>query len=137
MSFAGISYIAVVVAAIAGFAFGFAWYAALGKRWMAALGKTREDLLPGGRHPVEAMSFSALAQLVMAWMLAGLLGHLGTVDVRTGLIAALALWVGFILTTTLVNHRFQRASWALTAIDTGHWLGVLLVQGAVLGAFGA
>ena len=136
MAFVGINYIAVVAAAVAGFLFGFAWYGILGNRWMAALGKTRDQLLPGGKAPVEAMVLTALAQLVMAWMLAGLMGHLGSIDISTGLVAALAVWVGFVLTTTIVNHRFQRASWSLTIIDGGHWLGVLLVQGFVLGVFG-
>ena len=36
----------------------------------------------------------------------------------------------------LVNHRFQGQGWKLTLIDAGHWLGVLLVMGAVLGLFG-
>jgi len=136
MSFAGINYIAVVVAAAASFAFGFAWYAALGRRWMAALGKSRDELLPEGRHPWGVLVITGIAELVMAWMLAGLLGHLGSVDIKTGLIAAISLWVGFVATVMLVNHRFQRASWALTFVDGGHWLGVLLIQGAVLGAFG-
>ena len=136
MSFAGINYLAVAIAAVASFAFGFAWYATLGKRWMAALGMSREELLPGGRHPWGTLVLTFIAELVMAWMLAGLLGHLGTIDVRTGLIAAVSLWVGFVATVMLVDHRFQRASWALSLIDGGHWLGVLLLQGVVIGAFG-
>jgi len=136
MSFAGINYLAVIVAAIASFGLGFAWYATLGKRWMAALGMSREELLPGGRHPWSTLVLTFIAELVMAWMLAGLLGHLGTIDIRTGLISAISLWVGFVATVMLVDHRFQRARWALSLIDGGHWLGVLLLQGAVLGVFG-
>ena len=135
MSFAGINYLAVIVAAVVSFGFGFAWYATLGKRWMAALGMSRDELLPDGKHPIGTLVLTLVAELVMAWMLAGLLGHLGSIDVKTGLIAGLSLWVGFVATVMLVDHRFQRASWALTLIDGGHWLGVLLVQGAVLGAF--
>jgi hypothetical protein len=36
-----------------------------------------------------------------------------------------------------VNHVFTNQKPALTAIDTGHWLAVLLLQGAVIGAFGS
>jgi hypothetical protein len=32
-----------------------------------------------------------------------------------------------------VNHAFQGAKRSLTLIDGGHWLGVLVLQGAVLG----
>ena len=38
-----------------------------------------------------------------------------------------------VMTTQIVNHRFQGLSWNLTLIDGGHWLGVLLVQGIVIG----
>jgi hypothetical protein len=55
---------------------------------------------------------------------------------RGGMISALFLWAGFVMTTLVVNHRFQMARPALTLIDGGHWLGVLLIQGAVLGAIG-
>jgi hypothetical protein len=63
-------------------------------------------------------------------------GHLGDVTVGRSLLSALFLWIGFVLTTMLVNHRFQGARWSLTAIDGGHWLGVLLVMGLVIGLFG-
>jgi len=77
-----------------------------------------------------------VAQLVMAWMLAGALGHLGDVSVLAGLITAALTWVGFVVTTMIVNHRFQGKPWSLTLIDAGHWLGVMLVMGVVIGLFG-
>ncbi|HSO46981.1 MAG TPA: DUF1761 domain-containing protein, partial [Rhizobiaceae bacterium] len=40
-------------------------------------------------------------------------------------------------TTLVVNHRYGGFGWDLTLIDAGHWLAVLLVMGAVIGAFGA
>jgi hypothetical protein len=127
-----VNYVAIVVAAVAGFAFGAVWYMALGKVWMAALGMTEH---PKPQPAPFLIAFAA--QLVMAWMLAGALGHLGDVSVVAGLITAALIWVGFIATTLVVNHRFQGAKWSLTLIDGGHWLGVLLVMGVVLGLFGA
>jgi hypothetical protein len=35
-----------------------------------------------------------------------------------------------------VNHAFGGAKPMLTLIDGGYWLAVLLIQGAVIGAFG-
>jgi hypothetical protein len=131
MAFSGIDYLAVIVAAVAGFAFGALWYGVLGKQWMAALGMSDRP------KPSPAPFIIAfLCQLVMAWMLAGVVGHLGDVTVGRSLLSALFLWIGFVLTTMLVNHRFQGARWSLTAIDGGHWLGVLLVMGLVIGLFG-
>ena len=65
-----------------------------------------------------------LCQLVIAWMLAGVMGHVSQVSVTGGIITAAFLWLGFIATTLIVNHRFQGAPWSLTLIDGAHWLGV-------------
>ncbi|MBM3524115.1 MAG: DUF1761 domain-containing protein, partial [Alphaproteobacteria bacterium] len=35
-----------------------------------------------------------------------------------------------------VNHGFQGVKRALTVIDGGHWLGVLLIQGVIIGWMG-
>ena len=40
MDFAGINYIAILIAAVVSFIFGAVWYGTLGKPWMAAIGKT-------------------------------------------------------------------------------------------------
>ena len=131
MAFAGINYFAVLAAAVAGFMFGAGWYGALGKQWMAALGITEQ---PRPDPKIFAMTF--VCQLVMAWMLAGVMGHLGQLTVSGGVITAISVWLGFVATTLFVNHRFQDQTWTLTLIDGAHWLGVLIVMGLVIGLFG-
>jgi hypothetical protein len=135
MAFAGISYLGVIVAAIAAFVFGAVWYGALGKVWMAAQGKTGPQLKTS-QMPIGPMITSFIGLLVMAWVLAGLIGHLGAVSVRDGVISGAFCWLGFVITTLVVNHAFQGQKRVLTVIDGGHWLGVLLIQGAVIGAVG-
>ncbi len=75
----------------------------------------------------------------MACMLAGLIGHMAKAglpaNLKNGLITAFLIWFGFILTTLVVNHQFQMQKLMLTLIDGGHWLGVMLIQGAILGLF--
>jgi hypothetical protein len=138
MAFAGINYLAVLVAAVASWLAGAAWYGALGQAWLGALGKTKEELMgPSGRPSPLPFVVSFLAELVMAWALAGIIGHVGQVTLANGIISGFFAWLGFVATTILVNHRFAGASLKLTAIDGGHWLIVLLVQGAVIGLFGA
>ena len=137
MVFAGMNYLAILVAAAAGFAFGALYYTVLGKAWRAALGKTEAEVRSAS---TSALSFvvAAVAQLVMAWVLAGTLGHLGEgqVTLRSGVITAGFVWVGFVATTMAVNHTFQGARRMLTVIDGGFWLGVLVIQGVVIGLFG-
>ena len=139
MAFGGLNYLAVLAAAVASFAFGALWYGLLGKPWMAALGKTKDELMgPEGKPPVAQMLKSLIAALIMAWVLAGLIGHLGPgrVTPLNGIISAGFVWLGFVATTLTVNHGYQRAKTALTLIDGGHWLGVLLIQGLIIGLFG-
>lgn len=135
MAFGGINYIAIIMAAIAGFAVGAVWYGVLGRHWMRAA-----RVAPGSaRMSASLVITSFIALLVMAWVLAGLVGHLGPgqVTMRNGVISGLFVWAGFVATTLAVNHRYGGLGWDLTAIDGGHWLAVLLVMGAVIGAFGA
>ena len=44
MAFAGMNYLAVVVAAVAAWLAGAGWYALFGKSWMAAVGATPESM---------------------------------------------------------------------------------------------
>jgi hypothetical protein len=137
MAFAGINYLAVLVAAVAAWLVGALWYTALGKAWMRALGSrpARRTGLRGAAPFV----ISFLAELVMAWVLAGTLGHFGPgeVTVSNGILSGALLWAGFVGTTTLVNYAFAGRSTELVLIDAGHWLAVLIVMGALIGAFGA
>ena len=137
MAFSGINYIAVVIATLAGFGLGAVWYMVLGHAWMRALGKTKEEL-SREQGAAKALPFviALVALFVMALMLAGLMGHLGDVTVRGGVISGLFMWIGFVITTMGVNHAFSGAKPMLTLIDGGHWLAVLVVMGAVIGAFG-
>jgi hypothetical protein len=134
-----INYLGVLAAAVAGWLVGAVWYTALGKQWMTALGWTEADCAgpDGKRHmPVGPMIIAFVAQLVMALMLAGVMGHIGTPSIMIGVISGAAVWLGFVVTTITVNNAFQKRSVSLTVIDAGHWLAVLVLQGVVLGLFG-
>ncbi len=138
MNFAGMNILAIGLAAVAGFAFGSVYYMALSARWLEAVEKTREQLMPSGKPKPGPFIVSAVALVVMAWVLAGTLGHLGAgqVTLKNGVISALLLWAGFVATTLAVNNGYAGRRISLTVIDALHWLGVLVIQGAILGAMG-
>ncbi|MBM3524764.1 MAG: DUF1761 domain-containing protein, partial [Alphaproteobacteria bacterium] len=77
MSFAGVNFVAVLIAAVVSFGFGAGWYTTLGERWAAALGKSVEELNPGGKPPLQQMVLTFVCQIVMATMTAGVIGLLG------------------------------------------------------------
>ena len=138
MEFAGLNYFAIVIAAAISFLFGWLWYGVLfPKAWVAAVGKTEEELRAQANSPAPFI-LSFIAQLIMAWVLAGIIGHLGADEVtfRNGVISEALIWLGFVVTTLATNHAFQGAKRELTLIDGGHWLGVLLLQGAIIGLMG-
>ncbi len=139
MQLAGLNLFAIALAAVVSFMFGWLWYGVLFPRqWMAATGKAEADLKREGGPSPTPFVISFIALLVMAWVLAGVLHHLGP-DANTwsgGAISGAGLWLGFVATTLVVNHTFQGMKPALTLLDAGHWLGVLLLQGAVIGWLG-
>ena len=129
MMFDGINLIAVAAAAVGAFIFGAVWYGVLGNAWMKAASLTKEQVKP---DPV-LYGLTFICQAVLAFVFAGIIYHAGETTIRTGIISALMIWVGVVMTTQIVNHRFQGKPWSLTLIDGGHWLGVLLVQGIIIG----
>jgi Protein of unknown function (DUF1761) len=133
--------LAVFVAAIVAWLFGAAYYSVLCKKWVAAQGKTPEGLKAenaGKSGAAKAAPFilSFVAELIMAGILAGILFHIDIYTVRAGAISGALCWAGFVLTTMAVNNAYTFRKLALTAIDCGHWLGVLVIIGAILGWFG-
>lgn len=136
MNFAGMNSLAIPLAALAAFLWGALYYGLLSKPWMRAARLDAEAVKARPVWPMLLVSF--LAELVMAWVLAGLIGHLGEgqVTLRNGVISGLFVWVGFMATTLAVNHRYEGFGWDLTVIDAGHWLGVALLMGAVIGVMG-
>lgn len=135
MNSAEINWIAVVVAGVGGYAFGAVWYMTLSRPWLAAVERSKEELR--ARVGKSAFVVAALAQFVIAYALARVVAWHGAVTVSDAVVAALLIWLGFVLAPMLVNHGFQGARRSLTLIDATHWLGVLLIQAVIVGRFGA
>jgi hypothetical protein len=132
MAFAGMNYLAILIAAVAAYVWGAAYYMTLSKPWLVAVGLTQ----PNRSAAPFVISFVAL--VVMAFVLAGSIGHLGpgNVSVKNGIISGIIIWAGFVLTTVFVNNAYPGRKYMLSIIDSIHWLGVLVIQGAVIGAMG-
>ncbi len=128
----------LLVAAAAAWIFGAIYYGLLGRTWLAAQGKTPEILNTenaGKSVAAKAAPFviSYIAEVVIAWVLCGMLMHMGMFSVRAGAISGAFVWFGFVLTTIIVNNAYTFRSLKLTAIDAGHWLGAFVIIGAIVG----
>jgi len=132
MAVAAINYLSIPVAAIAAFIWGAVYYMSLSKQLLAAVGRTEPN-----RSPTPFI-VSLVALLVMAFVLSGAIAHLGPgqVTVKNGIISGVILWAGFVATTVFVNNAYPGRKYMLSVIDSIHWLGVLVIQGAVIGAMG-
>src|SRR5437016_9496506 len=131
----------IVIAAIVAWMFGAAYYMPLGKVWLAAQGRTMEEMQAanaGKSSAAKAFPFilSFVAEVIMAWTMYGLLFHTRNFSARAGVISGAIVWFGFVLTTVAVNNAYPGRKLMLTVLDSAHWLGVLLIIGAIVGGFG-
>jgi len=135
MDFSTVNWLAVIAAAVVAWLFGAAWYMILSKPWLKA---AKLDPATMNRSPLPFI-ISFIAELLMALVTALIVSAMtgGEPSPIAGLIFGFVLWLGFVATTLTVNHRYEGFGWGLTLIDGGHWLGVLLLIGAVIGWFGA
>lgn len=134
MSHFAVNWLAVIVATVASFALGAAWYMVLSKQWLASIGKTRDQINSADFTPYV---WSVVVQLVMAYFIALLTPAIfGSTNVTNGLLCGAHMWLGFVITSMIQGRRYEGAPWSRTFIDGGYLLAVLLVQGVVIGLFG-
>ena len=129
----------ILAATVVGYAFGAAYYMALAKPWMAAASLSEDDIKSTKNGP--AWLPYALAFVAEFWIAAIMAGALILTPEEAGewsmaLGTAFILWIGFVFPTIMVNHRYGMRPWSLTFIDTGHWLGVFVLQVIVLQLLG-
>ena len=138
MNYLDVNWLAVLVATIASTALGAAWYMGLSRQWLAATGKTVEQIKAGSGANATPFIWSALMQLVMAYFLALLTPPiLGDVTIANTVVVGIHLWAGFMVTSMVMNQRYEGQKWSLALINGGYMLGIMLVQGVVIGLFGA
>ena len=134
-----VNWLAVGLATIVSMAIGALWYSVLTQRWIEACGFSPEQIasIEANDKPVIYL-FAVISHLVMAVVLSGIIFHTAGAGstLGNGLVVGFLVWLGFVLTSMTVNHRFQFKPWSLTIIDAGHYLAVLLLQGAIIGWFG-
>ncbi|HEY7997408.1 MAG TPA: DUF1761 domain-containing protein [Pseudolabrys sp.] len=141
MGFANVNFLSILVAAVAAWIFGGVYYTSLSKPWLAAQGKTLEQCKSeqaGKSSAAKAAPFILVfvGELIMAFVLYGILTHIGAFTLRAGIISGAFCWFGFVLPTVTANNAFCGRKPMLTMIDSAAWLGALVIIGAILGWMG-
>jgi hypothetical protein len=141
MNFTHANMVSILVAAVAAWIFGGAYYTALSKPWLAAQGKTLEQC-KAEQDAKSGMAKGApfvvvfISEIIIGWVLYGILLHMNAFTVRAGIISAAFCWFGFVLTTIATNNAFGGRRVMLTVIDSVAWLGAFLIIGAIVGGWG-
>ena len=129
-----VNVLAVLVAAIVVFVIGGLWYSPLlfGKVWMRAHGHTPERMEAMRASVGRAYGLSFLCYLVMAAVMAILIGATDTVTALGGMRLGAVCWLGFAATIGLTANLFSEKPLATYLLDAGYQLVYLIVMGAIL-----
>ena len=132
-----INLLAVLVAAVATFVLGGLWYSPLlfGKVWVRAHGYTPEKMEAMRAGVGRSYAVSFLCYLVMATVMALLIGATDTVTALGGVRLGAVCWLGFAATIGLTANLFSDKPLATYLLDAGYQLVYLSVMGAILASW--
>ncbi|MGA2776757.1 MAG: DUF1761 domain-containing protein [Steroidobacteraceae bacterium] len=127
-----IHWLAVVVAAVAGFPLGALWYGLLfGKPWMAETGITKERAQQA--NPAKIYGTTLLLNLLIATSLAMFIG--ASSSLADGLFAGFMAGFTYVAAALGITYLFEMRSFTLWAINAGYQVVVFSIMGAILGAW--
>ena len=132
-----INYLAILLCGVAAMVLGFLWYGPIfGKEWSKMVGMTKEkmDKAKGAMPKTYGLMF--ISSLVMAYALAHFIWYAapGTVTLLIGVKTAVWGWLGFVATYAFSKFLFNAEDkpWMLLVIDTGYYLVLLVLMGAII-----
>lgn len=126
-------FVAVLVAAVAAYAFGAVWYTALSRQWMTAAGVAAgADGKPLNRS-VKPFILSAIAMLVVAGMMRHVFGMTAIETFGQGFVAGFGLGAFIALPWIAINYAYSGRPALLTVIDGGYAVIGCTIIGAILG----
>ena len=128
-------FLAVIVAAVAGFAFGAVWYMTLQKPWVEASGIEVNEK----GQPVNASATPFIMAGIAMLLVAGMMRHtfaLSGIDTpMKGLLSGLGIGLFFISPWIMINNGYGQRPFKLTVIDSGYATFGCAVIGLVLTLF--
>jgi len=139
MDFSSINWLAVIVCVLMSFAVGFFYFSpkVFFDVWWKALGKKGQ---PGSGGMGMTWGLTTVASVVQAVAMAFMVPALGStmaggVNAVNGALTGFMLWLPFTAATSLSNRLFAQHGLKVWAIEAGNHLIVLVLMGAILGAW--
>lgn len=127
-----LNWIAVVVAVVVAQVLGFLWYGNVlfAKPWMKLIGKTAKQLQAQAK-PTD-YAYTVIGALIMVVVLANVLGWAQVSDVSGAVMAAVILWLGFVVPSAAMNTVFEGRPWKLFWINHGYSLLSMVLSAIIL-----
>jgi hypothetical protein len=127
-----INWVAMLLAAIAGFALGALWFVPLfGKAWDREAGLTQEIKQAGNKPLIFGGAF--LLYLFMAFILGHTLATYGNPELSVSVMIAGGVGAGFVAPAFGISYLFAHRSLKLFLMDAGYWIATYAAMGAVFG----
>ena len=133
-----VNMVAVIIAAVVNMGLGAFWYSmsGFGKTWMKLSGITKEDIEKAKNAGMaKSYALAALGSLVMAYVLAHIIGYAKGSTISEGIQGGFWVWLGFVAVVLLGSVLWENKPWKLYAINAGYYLVSLMIMGAILAVF--
>jgi predicted Co/Zn/Cd cation transporter (cation efflux family) len=127
-----LNYVAVVVAAVAVFAFAAVYYTLLARQRAALSPAAAAAAAKRSRPPAWLMALELGKALVVAFVVAGLVSLIGITDWTGALELGFALWIAFPVVLLIGSVTQENVPWKLGAIHAGDWLAKLLIIAVIV-----
>lgn len=128
-----INWWAILVAAGVNMVVGAIWYspALFAKDWAKLVGRKMDEMGDGAK----GYAWTTLGALVQTTILSFVIGWIGIGTAVEGAYVGFLLWLAFVAVPQGVNTIFAGGRKKLWAINTGYFLAVLVINGAILAAW--
>jgi hypothetical protein len=132
-----VNYLTILVATIIGYIIGALWYSPLlfGNLWVKLMKFSKIDMEKSKKQGMAKQWITMfIATLILTYILSQFI--VAGAGWLHGLRIGALVWLGFLATTQIGIVLWEKKPFALYAINTLHYLVVLVVMGSILGAWG-
>ncbi len=133
MDLASLNWLAILVAALAGFAVGSLWYSSFlfGKAWQKETGITTEKAKSANMGKIMGLAF--VLMFLISFNLAAFLG--ATATIATGILYGALAGIFWVTAALGVTYLFEMQSTKLWLINGGYHAVTFTIMGGILGAW--
>lgn len=137
-----ISFLAIFVAVVVNFIFGYLWYTPLfGRIWAKEVG-IDFDKKPTTNEMLKPLALNILGNFFLAFVLAQNiavwkpetwgLATPGSAPINQSVMVAFFVWLGFVVPVLLNGVAWEKKSWKLFAINGGYYFFSLLIAALII-----